>query len=59
MLLKTKTQCKKTANICNNYTINVNTWDPKCTEKCYGSVLKIRPDDGSIGPKYVTALNVF
>jgi len=43
----------------NNYTIYVNTWGPKCTGKRYGSVLKIRPDDGSIEPKHVAALNVF
>jgi len=43
----------------NNYTIYVNTWDPKCTGKWYGSVPKIRPDDGSIEPKRVAALIVF
>ena len=43
----------------NNYTIYVNTWDPKYIEKLYGSVLQIRPDIGSTEPKHVAALNYF
>jgi len=35
-------------------------WDPHVyiLKKRYGSVLKIKPDDGSIEPKHVAALNV-